>query len=298
MNTAVLTGGTGFLGFWLLKELVKNNVFVYVVVRKDSRRLDRLSGISGIEVIELDMDNISALPQFVKTADVFYHLAWEGERNDFNGQMQNIKWAVNAMQIAKKMGIKQFVMTGSQAEYGINRKQVDENSKVNPNTAYGASKLACYYLLKTLSEQIDLTLTWVRVFSVYGEGDNSNTLMSYLIKCFRENETVQLTKCTQMWDFLYAEDAAVALYLLGKRGKAGLFNLAFGESRSLREFVIEARNLLNPNSKLDFGVIHMDNFVNLYAKIDKIQRDIGWKPTVEFKEGILKMRGPWNGTHI
>ena len=290
MKTAVLTGGTGFLGYWLLKELVKNDVFVYVLVRKDSKRLDRLSGVSGIKVIELDMDKISDLSQYVKTADVFYHLAWDGERNDFDGQMKNIKWAVNSMQVAKELGIKQFIVTGSQAEYGISDRQVDENSQVNPNTAYGASKLACYYILKTLSKHIDLPLTWARVFSVYGKGDNPNSLISYLFKCFSENEIPKLTKCNQMWDFLNAEDATVALYLLGKKRKAGLYNLASGESRPLKEFVIEARDLISPNSKLDFGRKQFDNIVELRANINKIKTELGWGPAVGFKEGILKMK--------
>lgn len=201
MKIAILTGGTGFLGYWLLKELVKNDIFVYVIVRKNSKRLNRLNGISGIEIVELDMNEISDLLYHVKTADVFYHLAWEGERNDFNTQMTNIAWAIDSMKVAEIIGVKQFIMTGSQAEYGIYNQQIDESTTAAPVTAYGACKLACYNILKTLSDQIDLPLTWVRVFSVYGEGDNPNTLISYLFKCFKKNSIPNLTKGNQLWDF-------------------------------------------------------------------------------------------------
>lgn len=290
MKTAILTGGTGFLGCWLLKELVNNNVFVYVIVRKNSKRLDRLNGILGIEVIELDMDEICELPNYVKAADVFYHLAWEGERNNFISQMKNITTSVNAMQIAHKLGVKQFIVTGSQAEYGICNEQVDENYPVNPNTAYGACKLACYNILMTLSKQIDLPLTWARVFSVYGEGDNPNTLISYLFKCFNENEIPKLTKGNQMWDFLHGKDAASALYLLGKKNKFGIYNLAYGESRPLKEFIIEARDLIKPNSKLDFALDTSPNTVELRANVNKIKNELEWKPLVSFKEGILRIK--------
>ena len=295
MKTAILTGGTGFLGFWLLKELVKHDVYVYVVVRNCSTRLGRLIGVSGIKIVELDMENISELPYFINTADVFYHLAWEGERNDFPSQMKNIKWAVDSIQAAGRIGVKQFIATGSQAEYGISRSPVDESSPVDPSTAYGASKLACYYLLKALSKQLALPLTWVRVFSVYGEGDNSNTLISYLFKCFSEDEVPKLTKCNQMWDFLYAEDAANALYLLGEKGKPGLYNLASGESRPLKEFVTEVRDLLSPDAKLDFGARSSDNVVELRANIERIRNDLRWRPASNFQEGILKIRSSWDG---
>lgn len=291
MKTAILTGGTGFLGYWLLKELVKNDIFVYVLVRKNSKRRERLEGISGIQIIELNMDKIFDLPRYLKNADVFYHLAWEGERNNFPGQMNNIIQAVNAMEVAHKLGVKQFIMTGSQAEYGICNQQVDESYPANPNTAYGACKVACYNILKTLSEQIAMSLTWVRIFSVYGEGDNPNTLISYLFKCFKDNISPEITSGTQLWDFLYAQDAVNALYLLAEKNKSGIFNLAYGESRPLREFVVKARDLVNPKLELNFNSDIPFNGVQLNANIDKIKNEIDWKPTVDFKNGILKMKG-------
>lgn len=291
MKTAVLTGGTGFLGYWLLKQLVNNSVYVYVIVRKNSRRRERLNHIQGIEIIELDMDEISELQKHVKAADVFYHLAWEGARNNFTDQMNNIIQSVNAMQVANKLGVKQFIMTGSQAEYGICKEPVDEKHPANPNTAYGACKLACYNILKTLSVQIGMLFTWVRVFSIYGQGDNPNTLISYLFRCFEKNEIPKLTKGDQFWDFLYAEDAATALYLLGKKRKCGLYNLAYGESRPLKEFIIEARNIMNPNSELDFSLNTISDIIDLRANVGKIKSELGWKPLVNFSDGILRMGG-------
>lgn len=298
MKTAVLTGGTGFLGFWLLKELVENNIFVYVIVRKNSKRRGRLNGISGIEIIELDMEEICDLPKFISSADVFYHLAWEGERNDFSSQLKNITHAVNAMQAAHKIGVNKFIMSGSQAEYGIYSHEVDENLPVNPNTAYGACKVACYNILRVLSEQIAIPLTWVRVFSVYGEGDNPNTLISYLFRCFKEMETPKLTRGDQLWDFLYAEDAAAALYLLGEKSSYGLYNLAFGESRPLKEYIIEARDLVSPDSELDFGMNIPHGNVELRANIDRFKNELDWEPKVSFKEGIQKMWGNYYEKHI
>lgn len=290
MKTAILTGGTGFLGFGLLSELVANGVFVYVVVRENSRRLERLHGIEGIKVIDLNMEKISKLSEYVDGADVFYHLAWEGGRNEYSSQMKNIQSTVEAMQVAGQIGVKQFVVTGSQAEYGVCNQVIDENTLVNPNTAYGACKLACYHILKTLAEQMSISLTWVRVFSVYGPGDNPNTLISYLIKCFKEGHTPQLTSGEQNWDFLYLEDAARALYLMGEKGKSGLFNLASGDSRSLKEFVIEARNLISPNANLRFSEQTKDSVVQLKANVDRIRAELGWKPKVNFGTGILRIK--------
>lgn len=289
MKTAILTGGTGFLGNWLLKELIKNNIFVYTVVRKNSKRIDRLKDFSSIEILEIDMNHILDLKKYVKKADFFYNLAWEGERDDYDSQMDNIEFSVNAMKVAKDIGVKLFVMTGSQAEYGIYHEKVNESSLVNPASAYGSCKVACYYILNSLSKKINIPLTWVRVFSVYGEGDNPNTLISYLFKCFKENTVPELTKCDQLWDFLYAEDAAKAIYLLGLKHKSGIYNLAYGESKPLKEFVIKLRNLVDPNIQLSFNTKLNLERVELIANTDKIRTEIEWRPTVNFEEGIKIM---------
>jgi len=291
MKTAIVTGATGFIGHWLLKELIENDVFVYAVCRKNSSRLSRLANLTNIEVIELDMENIAMLPKYCSHADTFYHLAWEGERNDFISQITNINNSAHAIQIADKIGVKHFIMTGSQAEYGICHDRIDENHSTNPNTAYGVCKLSAYLILKVLSEQLSVSFTWVRIFSVYGNDDSSNTLLiSYLVNCLKENKEPELTDCKQLWDFLYAKDAANALYLLGNMEKTGIYNLAYGESRILKDFIIEARDLLNPNIKLNFGMNKNYNKGELNVNVDKIKMETGWVPKTNFKEGILKFK--------
>ncbi|MFH5187559.1 NAD-dependent epimerase/dehydratase family protein [Paenibacillus sp. TAB 01] len=290
MKTAVLTGGTGFLGFGLLKTLLNNGVFVYVLVRSNSKRRERLNHIDGIKIIEVDMEEEFDLSEYVNSADVFYHLAWEGTRNDLQGQMKNINIAVNAMKAAYQIGIKQFLVTGSQAEYGIVNHEINEDTLTAPNTAYGSCKLACYYILSSLASQLNIPFTWVRVFSVYGEGDNPNTLISYLFKSFKENKIPELTSGNQIWDYLYIDDAADALYLLGDKGKTGLFNLASGDSRPLKEYIVEARNLISPSSTLKFNVETDVNVVQLKVDVKKIQLELGWKPEINFLNGIWKMK--------
>lgn len=291
MKTAILTGSTGYIGHWLLNELIENDVFVYAVCRKNSSRLSRLANLQNLEIIGLDMEHITMLPNYCGNADIFYHLAWEGDRNDFIAQIKNIQNATLAMQKASDIGVKQFIMTGSQAEYGICYDRVDENHSTNPNTAYGVCKLSAYLTLKVLAEQLSIPFAWVRMFSVYGNDDSNNKLLiSYLVNCLKQSKEPELTDCEKLWDFLYAKDAANALYLLGNKKKTGLYNLAYGESRILKDFIIEARDLLNPNVRLKFGTNKNFNNFELNVNVDKIKIDTGWSPKTSFKEGILKFK--------
>jgi UDP-glucose 4-epimerase len=292
MKTAILTGATGFVGHWLLRELIENDVFVYAICRKNSDRLHRLVDLKKhIEIIELDMDGITRLTEYCSGADVLYHLAWGGDRNGFTDQMNNVGNAITVMETAKKIGVKHVLVTGSHAEYGPCSDRVDENHPTNPTTAYGACKLSTYFILRVLSGQMGMPFTWVRLFSIYGnDSSNNRLLISYLVNCFRQNKEPELTDCEQLWDFLYAKDAARALYMLGYQGKTGLFNLAYGVSRKLKDFVIEARDLLNPNTGLGFGKNSSYDRTQINVSVDRIRLETGWSPKTSFREGILKFR--------
>lgn len=288
MKKVVLTGGTGFIGYWLIKELVKNNIFVYAIVRKNSPNKEKLRGIENVKIIEMGLREINLLPLYVDQADVFYHLAWEGDRNNIDSQIVNIANSVLAMRVASKLGIEKFIATGSQAEYGPARDLIDEEHPTNPTTAYGVCKLATYKALEVLSRYLDINLAWIRVFSVYGPGDNPNTLISYLIRCFNEERVPELSKGNQIWNYLYVEDAVKALYLLGINNATGVFNLAGGQNGPLKDFILEARDMIKPNLKLNFNSLIEKNKINLNVDIRKINKTLDWQPKYSFKEGIKK----------
>lgn len=287
MKKAVLTGASGFLGNYVLNELSINSVFTYAVVRSDSARISRVNEGKYIKPVWLDIKNINSLENYIgDKIDVFYHLAWSGGRDDYNEQLKNIDYTVSAVYTAKKLGAGQFIVTGSQAELGIYDDTADEEHICNPDTAYGVCKLACYEILRALCKKLDIKLTWARVFSVYGEGDNPDTLISYLKRCFKNRETPELTSGIQTWNFLHASDAARALYLLFEKGKGGLYNIAHTENKPLKEFVIEARDVLAPDSELNFANETQKGVVRLWPNIDRIIRELNWKPQIEFREGI------------
>ena len=292
LKKAILTGGTGFIGYWLLKKLVENEVFVYVVCRKNSTRIDRITAFENIKIIELDMNEIELLPDYInEQCSTFYHLAWEGQRNDIDEQFQNVGYSLNTLKTAKKLGCQRFIVTGSQAEYGISTERIYEDSDVLPNTAYGASKLACYNLIKVGARLMNLEYIWVRIFSVYGPKDNSNTLISYLFHCFENAVCPNLTDCNQLWDYLYCEDAAEALYLLGESKHSNeLYNLAYGKSEKLRRYVEILEKKLNSTIDINFGGFESSTpIVSLDVSCEKLFRDLGWRPKHSFEEGIGSM---------
>ena len=280
-----MTGATGFIGFALLKELIENGVYVYVLCRPNSRRRFRIDGLSGITVIEANLESVENI-NITKNCDFFYHLAWEGERNNFIQQYKNIDIAVNCLKLSAKLGCKRFICTGSQAEYGETKSLITEDTPLQPATAYGACKVATYYLTTDLAKRLDIEYIWARIFSVYGPNDNQNTLIMNLVRDLRNNEEFTLTTNGEhIWNYLYEEDAARALRMLGTNdGVTGVYNLAGRKCKPLKYFIEEARQIIAPNGTVSYGT--EESTVNLNVFTKKIHDVIGEFENVTYSAGI------------
>ena len=286
MKTAVLTGATGFLGLALLNELTKNGVYVYVLCRPNSRRRSHLNGLSGITVLEYDFDNLDKIDS-IQSCDVFYHLAWEGERNNFDEQYKNVNNTIKCLKFASNIGCKRFICTGSQAEYGCTETLITEDTSLKPVTAYGACKVAAFYLTSDLASRLNIEHVWVRVFSVYGPNDNPNTLIMMLMRELKFNGEASLnTDGEHIWNYLHKEDAVKALLMLGQCVSTGtVYNLAGAENKPLKYFIEELRQIIKSDTIIYYGIQRCP--VNLNVSISKLYNDIGWLPKVSFKEGLL-----------
>ena len=289
LKTAILTGATGFVGYALLNELIENNVYVYVLCRPNSKRRSKLDGLKGITVIEANLEYLEKINN-LKECDVFFHIAWEGERNNFEQQYKNINITINCLRLAAKLKCKRFICTGSQAEYGNKKELITEDTPLMPTTAYGACKTAAYFLTADFAQRLNIEHVWVRIFSLYGPNDNPNTLIANLIDKLKRNGNTELTTNGEhIWNYLYEEDAARALRLLGTNVYVtGVYNLVSNECKPLKYFVEEIHKIVAPNAVISYGA--EKSAVNLNVSTEKICRAIGEFEKTTFIEGIKKIK--------
>ena len=127
MQRVVITGATGSIGVALIEQLLEHDIQVVAVVRKDSMRKKNIPAHVNVKIVELNLDRIKELPEILKqygigTCDVFYHFGWDGtfgnSRNNVQGQLKNIRYTLDAAEVAAQIGCKKFIGAGSQAEYG------------------------------------------------------------------------------------------------------------------------------------------------------------------------------------
>ena len=96
----------------------------------------------------------------------------------------------------------------------------------------------------------------------------------------------------ELWDFLYVDDAIDGLYkLIESSGAEGVYNLGFGISKPLKEYILEMANITKTKSDLNFGVVPYPEtgIVNTNPSIYKLRKDTDWSPAISFSKGIKKV---------
>ena len=303
MKSAIITGATGAVGRALAAKLLDMGVRVTLVLRPGSARNTGFPEHPLLRFVYCGLDGLSALtPGPGETADVFYHLAWKGTtgaaRNNACLQEENIRGTLEAVKAAKRFGCRRFIGAGSQAEYGRFEGKLEPATPAFPENGYGMAKLAAGNLSRLLAKELEMEHVWCRILSVYGPCDGEGSMVMSVIRQLQRGETPRLTPGGQLWDYLYSEDAAKALYLLGEKGVSGkTYVLGGGQARPLKEYVETIRDLVRPGGPLFFGAIPYSDaqVMHLEADITELTKDTGWLPETDFTEGIRRILASLSG---
>lgn len=295
IHAAVVTGPTGAVGTALCERLIQEGAAVFAVVRPGSPRAAHLRELEGVRVVECDLAELSRLPELLPNAraDAFFHLAWTGTtgpgRNDMPAQIDNIRHTIDACRAAKALGCGVFVGAGSQAEYGRFDGSLAPDTPCFPESGYGMAKLCAGQMSRAECGRLGVAHVWPRILSVYGPWDGENAMIPQVARQLLNGERPALTEGTQLWDYLYAADAAEALFLLAQSGRdGGVYPLGGGVARPLREYVEALRDAIDPALPLGFGEIPFGpgQVTRLEADLTALRADTGFSPRVDFQTGI------------
>jgi UDP-glucose 4-epimerase len=288
-----VTGASGFLGSYLVAELLDHNHVVGVLLRPDSTpwRLDEFR--DRLKVVEGSLDDLAALRDPLRSfaPEAIVHMAWRGvgnaERNSAI-QARNVPDTVDMVDLAAEVGAEVFIGAGSQAEYGPYDRAIREDDVARPTTLYGIAKLAAGLMAGQACAKRRMRFAWLRIFSTYGAKDADYWLIPSMIRTLRSGAHMALTPCEQRWGFLHARDAATAFRLaLTNTTARGVYNLGSPDAPSLRETVTQLRDLIDPSAALGFGEVayRPDQVMVLSADVSRISA-LGWQPEVVLDQGL------------
>lgn len=290
----LVTGASGFLGSHLVRDLLKREHSVMILLRPDADT-DRINDcLPRVSIVRGSLEDLSELTETLcrEPVDAAFHLAWAGVTaahcNSAEQVTLNVLHSLALWDVLHQTGCSAFLGVGSQAEYGLHSGVLREDMPTSPVTAYGAAKLALGILLKPLCLTAEMRFVWLRLFSAYGPGDDPRHLVPSLIDTLQRREKPLLTAGEQVWDYLYVTDAVAAMCTCLEQKVSGVFNLGSGSPCVLREFILKVRNSIDPALPLGFGELpyRSDQAMHLEADISRLQAATGWKPKMALSEGI------------
>lgn len=293
----LITGATSFLGVELTRAIINQGNDVIAICRHGSHGIAQIPEKTNI--VYAEMKDYHSLSAKIDHADVFIHLAWAGTghdgRDNTDIQSQNVQHTKPAMIAAHQMGCKLFVMAGSQAEYGITSEPQKEDMECHPFSEYGKAKLQVQQECSRMAEELGMKYMHLRIFSLFGENDHSWTLVMSCIDKMLKNEPIDLSTCTQQWNFLYVRDAANKIILLcecaiqNEDYKQEIYNIASSDTRPLREFVERMRELTHSESEIHYGAIQPSHVVSLQPDVSKMTNVIGLFSAEDFDITIKRI---------
>lgn len=281
MNKVVITGISGFIGSNISEYLLSQNCKVYAIIRENSN-LKKLEGFKS-EIIFFQIDDVDLKIKLEALGEFsLIHCAWNGVgselRNIWQIQIENISFFAKILSFIESSIIKKIIFLGSQAEYGKFVFQVNEESPLDLNSAYGVSKNTCRLMLELFATEKNINWIWLRVFSLFGPKEDERWLIPSLIKKMKNSEVIELTKGEQVYSYMYVKDFSKIIYLiLDKKVHNGIYNIANNETMILKDLIVILKEKINKDAKLIFGALpyRENQSMIISASIRKILNQIG-----------------------
>ena len=130
----------------------------------------------------------------------------------------------------------------------------------------------------------------MKIFSIYGKEDRETSLIKTLVKACKENKSFDLSSCDFKWNFLYINDFVCIVYkLIDKNVSSGDYDVASDDTRLLKDYCYEVKDVLNSSSVLNFGAREDSSEKFAIPNIKKLELAIGAFSFTKFRDGILSI---------
>jgi len=259
MKNVLVTGATGFIGNYVIAELQKQGCTIVATSSNEINAKEK-SWYSKVKYIPFDLkafDDTVNYQTYFQEPEAVIHLAWEGLPN-YKATFHTTENLPRHLAFIKNLvnhGQKDITITGTCFEYGMQEGCLNEQMETKPANPYAIAKDTLRKQLEILQDKIDFQLKWVRLFYMYGAGQNPNSLLSQLDRALANNEAVfNMSGGEQVRDFLPVEDVARYIVAVALQQKVtGIINCCSGRGEQVKKIVQEYLKKKNKDISLNLG---------------------------------------------
>jgi UDP-glucose 4-epimerase len=297
MQTAVVTGGAGFIGSHMVDLLLDSGYRVRVIDNLVSGResnLDRHANDPRLAFEHADIRRIEPDEPTFKDADCIFHFAGIGDivpsiEQPAEYMSVNVQGTVRVLEAARSARVRKLIYAASSSCYGLAAVPTREDHPIAPEHPYALSKYSGELAVLHWWRTYHLAANSIRIFNAYGPRVRTTGAYGAVFGVFFRQKLAgkPLTVIgdgTQRRDFLFVTDVADAFLRAAESDFAGeVWNLGAGDPHSVNHLV----ELIGGDV---VGIPKRPGEPDVtWADVGKIQRDLDWRPTVPFEDGVRAM---------
>jgi len=306
----LVVGGAGFIGSFVVKELLKEPVKEVVIYDNFTRgKIDNIADSLQDERCYIypyggDIREIDILDKAMEGVDYVLHLAamWLLHCKDFPRTAfdVNIAGTFNVLEACVKHNIKKLIYSSSASVYGdAVEVPMTEEHPFNNKNFYGATKIAGEAMCTAFNDRYGLNVIGLRYMNVYGPGQDQHAVYSGVVpimlnKIEAGESPIINGDGTQAYDFIYVEDVARANIAALKADKSfGFYNVGTGVQTTIKELCDTILELKNSDLEVIYKPYSPDDaralVKNRIGSTVKAEKELGFKYKYSLKEGLQKL---------
>lgn len=298
MNRVLVTGASGFIGRHSLALLAERGCEVHAVSRSGAMH-DEHTGVVWHACNLLDGGQVRDMVSRIRP-DYLLHLAWYAEPGKFWAAEINTAWVRASMELFRAFlayGGRRIVAAGSCAEYDWEYGTFSENTTpLVPRTLYGQCKKQLFLELVQLVAGSAASMSWARIFFVYGPGEHRDRLVPSVILRLMKDEAAPCTAGVQVRDFLHVGDVAAALVMLLGSAVAGAINIGSGIPVEIRQIIQMIADRMSRPELPVLGAFPTkpDEPGYLVADNSRLASELGWRQEITLEDGLADTISWWS----
>lgn len=298
----LVTGGAGFIGSNITEELVRRGKRVRILDNFSTGKKEHITSfIDKVELMRGDIRNHAAVRRAMKGVTFVSHQAAlrsvpKSMDNPKDTNDVNITGTLNMLMGAKSAGVKRFVYASSSSIYG-DGKVFPQRENLLPSlvSPYAASKLAGENYCVLFTKTFGLETVSLRYFNVFGPRQDPESMYSAVIPKFMELAKLG-RRLDVHWDgkqerdFTFVSNVTQsnlkAAFAPGAAGK--VYNIANGKTHSLLELIRVIEDILGRRAERVHTPKRAGDVRKTWADISRARKELGYKPVIGFKDGLIK----------
>lgn len=295
----LITGGAGFIGSNIVRLLVQEGHQVTVLDDLSSGDLRNLEPFPGVEFIQGDIRDTEGVARAICGVQAVFHLAASvGNTRSIEHPIRdseiNVIGTLRVLEAARHAGVRKLVFSSSAGIFGeLKTLPIREDHPVEPDSPYGASKLAAEKLCLAYSKLHDLEAVCLRYFNVYGVNQRydayGNVIPIFAHHILHNEPLVIFGDGEQTRDFVNVRDVAMANYRAAlAEGISGAFNIASGSRVTINALADMMCAASGVRAVIEHGPERKGDVRHSLADISAARATFGYEPSVELEEGLAE----------